>query len=177
MTEYLQELDDRFKIIFDWLCDEFTSIRTNRPTAKLIENIKVDYFGQQLLLKQISTIVVEPPCDLIVSTWDKGSLQATAKSLESANLGVGVAVQGNIIRVTLPQLTGERREELKRIVKSTSEEARIRMRVQRDEVHKKIKNLSEDEKFRGKDGIQKLVDEFNASVLEMIDRKNKEIDE
>lgn len=175
--EYLQELKEKFDGILVWLREEFSGIRTNRPTAKLIENVKVEYFGQEMPLRQVGSITVEPPRDLIVSTWDKNGLQATAKALEVANLGVAVTVQGTIIRVSLPALTGERREELKRIVKNTAEEARIRMRVQRDDIQKKMKDLDEDEKFRSKDKMQKMVDEFNATVQDLVDKKNKEIEE
>ena len=112
----------------------------------------------------------------MISPWDKNSLQAIAKGIEAAKLGVTVAVQGNVVRTTLPELTDERREELSKIVRKIAEEIRIRMRISRDEVNKKVNSESdEDIKFKGKEKLQKLVDKFNKEVDELVEVKLKEI--
>jgi ribosome recycling factor len=175
--DHLNEAEQKFNKTLEWLAEELATIRTNRPTPKLIENIKVDYFGQEMPIKQVGTILVEAPRDLVVTAWDKNMIAIIAKAIEKENLGLSVAVQGNSVRVTLPELTVERREELRKIARTTAEEARIRMRQQREEYQKKIKELDEDEKFRGKEALQKKVDAFNQSVMELIEKKDKEINE
>lgn len=176
--EHVQEFEKKAQDILAWLRDELAGVRTNRPSAKLIEGVKIDYFGTQTPLKQIASISVEPPRDLVVSTWDKNSVPVVAKSIEAANLGVSVAVQGALVRVSLPELTGERRTELKKLVKQIAEEARIRMRRERDDIQKKMNGAeNEDEKFRAKEKLQKAVDAFNTDVSGLLDRKNAEIDE
>jgi len=178
MEQHIQEFEKKTQDIIEWLRDELAGVRTNRPSAKLIDGVKVDYFGTQTPLKQIASISIEPPRDLVVSTWDKSSIPVVAKSIEAANLGLSVAVQGVVVRVSLPELTGERRNELKKLVKQIAEEARIRMRRERDEVQKKMNGAeNEDEKFRAKEKLQKAVDAFNTDVSALIDRKNAEIDE
>ena len=174
--EYLEKLESTFNWLIGELRDELSNIRTNRPTPRLIEDIPVDYMEQALSVKQLGSIAVEMPRNLVISPWDKNSLQAIAKGIEAAKLGVTVAVQGNVVRTTLPELTDERREELSKIVRKIAEEIRIRMRISRDEVNKKVNSESdEDIKFKGKEKLQKLVDKFNKEVDELVEVKLKEI--
>lgn len=174
--EHLKELKEKL----DWLIlafkEELGSIRTNRPTPKLIEDISVDYSGAKLVIKQLASISVEPPRTLVVTPWDKATVSLIAKGIESANLGLGTAVSGNLVRVTLPPLTDERREELARLVKSMAEGIRIKMRQERDGVHKLINaEADKDQKFRAKEELQKLVDAFNEKVDGLLETKISEI--
>lgn len=158
------------------LKEEFMTLRTNRPTPKLIENIQVNYMEQPLPIVQLGSIGIELPRNLIITPWDKESSTSIAKAIDNSNLGVSVAVQGLVIRVTLPELTSERREELARIVKTTTEQTRIKMRTLRDDVNKKVSaEADEDKKFRMKDELQKVVDKFNKGIDEMVETKLQEI--
>jgi len=174
--EYLDNLKKTFEGLTGELKEELSKIRTNRPTPKLIEDIEVTYMEQLIPVKQLGTISVEAPRNLLVSPWDKESTTSIAKAIEGAKMGFTSSVAGSIVRITLPQLTDERREELSRIVKNTTEQIRIRMRVARDEVNKKINQESdEDVKFKNKEKLQKLVDGFNKSVDEIVGSKLAEI--
>lgn len=174
--EHLIYFQNKVDTFFSSFKEELAVLRTNRPTPKLIENVPVSYLGQELQVKQLGGITVELPRDLVVTLWDKGVIASVSKAIESANLGVGVSTYENTVRVKLPELTNERRQELIKLVKSVAEEIRIKMRVERDTVHKKInEELDQDKKFKLKEELQKKVDKFNATVDELVANKIKEI--
>ena len=175
--EYLSQLEAKFNRLIAGLKEELSGIRTNRPTPKLIENIRVDYLDQSLAIKQLGTIGVLPPRSLTVSPWSEDSIPFITKAIDSANLGVSASPQGNIIRINLPELTEERRQELTKLVRGMAEETRIKMRIERDEINKKVnQEPDKDLKFRAKENLQKLVDAFNGGVEELISLKLKEIE-
>jgi len=120
--EYLEQLEKQFDRLAGELKEELATIRANRPTPKLIEDINADYLEQLIPIKQLGSISVELPRNLIVAPWDKESIHPIVKGIEDAKLGVTVAAQGNVIRVTLPELTDERRQELSKIVKKITED-------------------------------------------------------
>ncbi len=174
--EYLKELEVKFSRIIQSLKEELSSFRTNRPSPKLVEGIKVDYLGQLLTIKQMGSIALEPPRDLVISVWDKNALPAVAKAIESENLGLGVSPQGNTIRVRTPELTEERRREIEKLVRASVEETRIKMRMERDAVNKSINSeIDKDLKFRAKEDLQKLVDKFNDAIENALKDKLRDI--
>ena len=174
--EYLNSAKEKFNALIEKFKDELTAIRTNRPSAKLIEDVRVNYMDQNMSVKQVGSISIEQPRDLLVSVWDENAIKSVAGGLEAANLGFGVSVQGKVIRVSLPELTGERKEELIKVVKSTAEDTRIKMRTLRDEFNKITKSLKdEDDKFRGKEELQKIVDQFNETIDQLVESKSREI--
>ncbi len=174
------ELIEQAKSNFDKLLEEFkgelAGIRTNRPTPKLIEDIPVMYMDQKMSVKQLGSIGIEAPRNLVVNAWDQNAVAPIAKGIREADLGVGVAEQGKSVRVSLPDLTEERKQELVKVAKSLAEEARIKMRRARDEVQKDIKEeKDEDIVFKNKERLQELVDGFNRQIDELIDKKTQEI--
>jgi ribosome recycling factor len=174
--DYLKELETKFNKIIETLKEELSSLRTNRPSPKIVENIKVDYLGQVVMLKQLSSITIEPPRDLVISVWDKNAIPAITKAITSENLGLGISPQGNTLRVKTPELTAERRRELEKLVRAAAENARIKMRIERDTVNKIINTETDkDVKFRAKEQLQKLVDKFNEAVEEALENKLREI--
>lgn len=174
--DYLKDFQIKIDSLMSSLKEELAVLRTNRPTPRLIENIPVSYLGQEMQVKQLGSITVELPRDLVVTLWDKGAIASVVKAIESANLGVGVSNYENAVRVKLPELTKERREELGKIVKVAAEEVRIKMRVERDTIHKKINTeADEDKKFKLKNELQEKVDKFNKTIDELIENKIKEI--
>lgn len=174
--EYLEKFQQKLDSLLEVFKGELITLRSNRPTPKLIEGIKVDYMDQLLTVKQVGSISIEMPKDLLVTVWDKGAVSPTTKAIEAANLGVSVSSQGTVIRVKLPDLTSERKQELIKVIKSSAEEVRIRMRRERDVAHKKVnEEQDKDQKFRFKDELQKKVDKFNESIEELVENKAKEI--
>ncbi|MBI1839103.1 MAG: ribosome recycling factor [Candidatus Colwellbacteria bacterium] len=176
--EYLKELKTKFESITASLREELGAIRSNRPTPKLVENIKVNYLEQNLTVKQLGGISIELPRDIVITPWDRSCLASVVKAIEAANLGVSVIGQGDSVRVKLPELTNERRNELTKIVKSTAEEMRIRMRMERDAINKKVnEEADEDVKFKAKKELQEMVDLFNKSTDSLVENKTKELSE
>ena len=162
---------------------ELGGLRANRPTPLLIEEIRVEYADTTMPVKQLGTINIAPPRDLTVTAWDGAALAPIAKAIENAKLGVTVAVQGNIVRVTLPSLSDERRKEIVKVAKALVEASRIKVRVVRDEAMKSIevdgraKIISENEKFNQKKKTQDAVDKINKELDAELAAKTKEISE
>jgi ribosome recycling factor len=165
------------KEILAFLKSEIQKIRSNRPNPGLVEDIKVDVYGQILTVNQLATINILPPRELVISPWDKSVLSNIEKAINQNNSGLSVSADGNVIRVALPSLTEERRSELAKLVKSLVEEHRIRMRLERDKFQKIINTFPEDQKFKQKEELQKKVDKFNKESNQLIEEKIKELDE
>lgn len=179
----LKELEIRLKQAVEHLKTELQSVRGNRPSLGLLEDIKVDYYGQALALKQLGSLAIRPPRDIEVNVWDKSAVGAVAKAIEAVKAGFSVASEGNIVRVSLPPLTNERRAELEKLVKKMAESSRIAVRNERDEAIKKTKaaeeerKLNEDDVFRAKEEIQKTVDKVNQNIESLLEAKLKELAE
>lgn len=160
---------------------ELKNIRTGRATPALVEDLKVDYFGTKTPLKQIASINVTDARTLTISPWSKDSLVDIEKAINESDLGVNPNNDGNVIRISLPSLTEERRRELVKVLNKKTEEARIRIRQIREDVWKEIQkseengDISEDDKFRSKDKLQDLVDGYNKKLEELEAKKEQEI--
>ena len=149
----------------------------------MIENLKVFYFEgtQPLSVNQMGSIKVIPPREIDITVWDPNSIQAVAKAVEDAGLGLSVRVDGNTIRADLPALTAERRKEIVKQAGKISEGFKIRLRQARDDANKKIVEsekageIGEDEKFKLKDGVQKITEETNQKIEEALSKKMEEI--
>lgn len=162
---------------------ELQGVRSGRPSTQLLENIQVSYFDQMVPIKQLGSLSITPPREIDVMVWDPTAVNAVAKAIESAKIGLTANVDGNTIRCFLPPLTSERREELGKVVKKLAEEYRIRIRSNRDDANKKIKaaegekTLTEDMAFKTKERIQKLVDDANKKVEDALSQKIAELAE
>lgn len=174
----IKEMELKTDEISAYLKEEFSKIRSNRPTTRLVERIKVDYMGGVLDLNQLASLSINPPRDIVISPWDKNAIPPITKAIEAENLGLGIAADSSGIRLTMPELTSERRGELARLVKSIAEENRIKMRASRDKFIKAINAITdEDEKFRSKEEMQKIVDKFNAEVDSLVSAKIAELNQ
>jgi ribosome recycling factor len=160
---------------------EFGGIRTNRPVTTLIEDIRVSYYGQMLPVKQVGSVGVIPPREISVQVWDREAVQAVIKAIEAAQLGVSVQADGTVIHVRLPELSSERRAELAKQVKKVAEEYRIEVRHVRDEGNRSVERafeengLTEDQKFKLKELVQKEVERVNGEIEALVAAKVKEI--
>src|SRR3989339_609584 len=181
MEQIMQKFKDEVNKALDFFQIELSGIRSNRPHPGLLENVKVEYYGSTMPLKQMANIQVSLPNCLIVQPWDKNALPALEKSIQAANLGVSTANEGTYIRVILPPLSKERREEIVSLVKRKAEESRINLRRLREETVKEIqkmfddKKIGEDDKFRKKEDIQKMMDDFNKKIDEQVKKKEEEL--
>jgi ribosome recycling factor len=165
------------------LTQEMGGIRTNTPHPQLVEEISVTYMEQQLPLKQMGTISIQPPRTIQVSAWDIDGAKAIAKAIEDAGRGLTASVDGANVYIKLPELSSERREELSKLAKNIAEQFRIRVRTTREDANKRIereastKTISEDDKFSLKKKIQDATDKANKQIEELLERKTKEISE
>ena len=168
----LRESEDRMKKTLDATNQSVSSIRTGRANSGMVENLRVDYYGAMTPLKQMANITVPEPRLLMISPWDVSALKAIEKAVMDSDLGVTPVIDGKLIRISIPPLTRERREELVKIVHKLAEEGHVSMRSNRREGNEKIKVLSkekkitEDESFKAEQDMQKLTDRY----IQMIDQ-------
>ncbi|MFA6158157.1 MAG: ribosome recycling factor [Candidatus Paceibacterota bacterium] len=164
-----------------WLQKELSSIRTNRANPAILDSVHVESYGSDVPLNQVASILNEGPLTIRVNPWDNSLVKAIEKSIVVANLGLSVSVDDKGVRVSFPELTGERRVEIVKSTKEKLEQAKIQIRKLRDEANSDIDALEkeggmgEDEKFRFKADVQKLVDEANKKLADLMDKKEKEI--
>ncbi len=167
----------------DWLKREYSGIRTGRATPQLLDNIRVDSYGSKVPLNQVGNISVEDARTIRISPWDMSQAKEIEKAITAADMGVSVGADDRGVRVSFPELTSERRGMLVKLSKGKLEEARIALRSGRDEawndIQKKEKagEMSEDEKFRAKEDMQKLIDKGNQALELLAEKKDAEISE
>lgn len=181
MEEIFKEVESKMGKTTEILAKELLRIRTGRANSALVEDIKVNYYGTKLPLKQIASISVPTPQTLVIQPWDKNMAVEIEKSIHKANLGVTPDIKGSVIRINLPPLSGERREELIKLVSKLTEGSKVAIRnIRRDGIEKlkkleKEKKISEDEFYRGQERIQELTDKYTKKISEMLEKKKKEI--
>ena len=175
MDDFKQELNK----IFDHLRDEMMSLRTGRATPALIEDLEVEYYGSKTPLKAIAAISAPEPRQLAIQPWDKQAIPDIERAIQASQLGLNPIAEGNMIRISIPPLTEERRKDMVRMLGKHVEAARIRVRQERDEALKREvqgnDDAGEDEKFRLKNEIQKLTDETNEKIETGAKAKETEI--
>jgi ribosome recycling factor len=181
MTSLIEEYKGRLKELMEGFKRELQGVRTNRPHPGLVEDLKVDYYGQTLPVKQLGSVSVVPPREIQIHVWDGNAAASVAKALEGAALGFSVSAEGNIVRIHLPELSAERRKELVRYVGRLAEETRIKVRRERDEWNKRIQKLSddhelsEDQKFKHKEEVQKATEASGKEIDAAVAAKTGEI--
>ena len=181
--ENLEKLKTKIKNIEESLKKELSALRVGRATPALVENISVDYYGVKTPLKQLASISAPEPQLLVIDPWDKNTVAGIEKAIFSSDLGLNPIADKNVIRINIPPLTEERRNSLIKITGVKLEEAKIKCRTARDEAIKEAadlfnaKKITEDEKFKTKENIQKIIDEANTMLENMIKLKEKEIKE
>jgi ribosome recycling factor len=181
MTHDFSALKVKIQETKDWLSNEYLGIRTGRATPTLLDSIRVESYGSKMPINQLASVNIEDARTLRISPWDASQVQAIEQAIAKADLGVSASVDEKGLRVSFPELTAERRGMLQKIVKDKLEHARISMRGARDEAwsdiqkNEKDKEISEDEKFRYKDEMQKLINEGNTALDDIAKRKEEEI--
>lgn len=161
--------------------NEIATLSVGRATPMLIEDIMVDYYGTPTPIKQIASISIPDPRNILITPWERGQLKEIEKSVNLAKLGFNPVNDGDKIRITIPQPTEERRKELVKHLNSLLEKGKISIRNIREEAMKQIKKMekdglvSEDERFRKQEEIQGIVNENNGILEAENGKKEKEI--
>ena len=175
------KLKNKIKETEDWMKKEYNAIRTGMASPQLLDGIQVESYGQRMPLNQVGSVSVADAKSLLVTPWDASQVKAVEKAITVADLGVSLKTDEKGVRVFFPELTSERRELLMKLAKEKQEQAKITLRGVRDEVVKDIDakekegGMGEDEKFRFKAEMQKLVDAGNAAMEAVFVKKEKEI--
>jgi len=175
------KFNQKAKEVEGWLEKELGGIRTSRATPAILDGILVESYGAKLPINQVGNIGSQDVRTLFVTPWDMTMVKEIEKAIVASSLGLSVSAVDTGVRVSFPELTSERRTTLIKVAKEKLEEARISVRKVRDEVQKEIEagekagTIGEDEKFRIKAELQKLVDALNKKLGEAAERKEKEI--
>ena len=165
----------------EWLSREYAGIRTGRASPAILDGISVSAYGSMAPLKQVANVGIEDARTLRVSAWDASIVKDIERAITAANLGVGTTADSSGLRVTFPELTAERREQLVKVAKHKLEEARTAIRIARDETWKDIQEkeregtLTEDDKFQIKEELQKRVDNGNGELEKAFEKKETEM--
>jgi len=163
------------------LNQDLTKLRTGRAHPSLLDHITVDYYGSQVPLKQVSNVGVEDSRTLTITPWEKNMVAVIEKAILNSDLGLNPASAGTVIRVPLPALTEERRQDMIRIVRHEAEGGRIAIRnIRRDAIGDikdllKEKMIGEDDEHRGEDEIQVITDKYIAEVDQLLGDKESEL--
>ena len=179
--EILQQTEEKMKKALESMSREFSEIRTGRASPTLVEGLHIDYYGTPTLLKQLASISAPDAHLLMIQPWDITAIIEIEKAIMKSNLGITPSNDGKVIRLSLPPLSKERRQELAKVVHKMSEEGRVSLRtIRRDakeaiEKLEKDKAISEDDKFRSIEELQKSVDKYIAKIDELLKNKEKEI--
>lgn len=178
MSAYTDQAQKHMNKCIDALKNNFSKVRTGRANPQVLDGIRVDYYGQPTPIVQLAGIKVPEPSMLVVEPWDKSSLKAIEKAIESSDLGITPSNDGTSIRLPFPKPTEERRRELVKECKQYAEDAKVAVRNARRDANNKAErdeDLNEDDVNREKKAIQKLTDEFVAKIDEMLKAKSQEV--
>lgn len=181
MAYDFKPFDARIKEITEHVTKELAGVRTGRAAVAILDGIQVESYGSLMPINQVANIGAEDARTLRVAPWDASQVKEIEKAITQANLGLSVAVDDKGVRVFFPELTSERRTQLVKVAKEKVEESKASLRQARDEVWSDIQkqerdgDISEDDKFRFKDEMQKRVDAANKSFDDSLARKEQEI--
>jgi ribosome recycling factor len=170
-----------FDAVLEWAKSEVGAIRTGRANPDMVSDIQVDYQGTPLRIKEVAAITTPTPRELLIQPWDKQVLPNIEKAIRESSLQLAPVVDGTSVRLTVPPLTEERRNDYLKLMGSRIEEARIRTRHIREDILKKVqhevkeKTAREDDVHKAKEALQKVMDEYNGKLEDIASKKEKEL--
>ena len=174
---YNQKMDKTFNVFIN----ELTSLRTGRANSSMLDLIKVDVYGQKMPINQLGSITTPEARTINIQVWDLNNVKLIDSAIQKSELGLNPQIDGQLIRLPIPNLSEERRNELKKIVKTTGEKCKVSIRNIRREANDQLKSLlkskeiSEDDEKKYEKIIQTFTDEHIKKIDEKIDIKEKEI--
>ncbi|MCL2337725.1 MAG: ribosome recycling factor [Firmicutes bacterium] len=177
----LAEIEGNMKKTVEVVSKEFGSLRAGRAAPSLLDKIMVNYYGTPTPISQMANISAPEARLLVIQPWDKTAMPEIEKAIMKSDLGITPMNDGNLIRLSIPQLTKERRAELVKVVKKKTEEGRVAIRNLRRDANDQLKTqqknseISEDEQHRLQDEVQKLTDKYIKEIEELLSIKEKEI--
>jgi ribosome recycling factor len=181
VKQVLRETEDKMKRSVEAFRKELTGLRAGRASPAILDKVAVDYYGTPTPVNQLGTVTVPEPRLLVIAPWDKSLIPAISKAIMKSDVGITPMTDGNVIRLVVPQLTKERRQELVKGLKKKGEEERVAIRKIRRDAIQEIKasekdgKVPEDESRRGQDEAQKIHDRYMKEIDQAVDAKEKEI--
>lgn len=177
--DLLREAEHKMELAVEHVGNEFSTVRTGRANPHLLHRIQVDYYGSPTGLQQLASISVPEPRMLVVQPFDKSALANIEKAIQQSDLGLNPSSDGNVIRISFPPLTEERRKDLIKLVKHMAEEGRVAVRNLRRHTKTDMEALhgeiSDDDIRRGEDELQKLTDRFVDRIDTILSNKEEEL--
>ncbi len=179
-ADILAKAEEKMTSILNGVQKDFSRIRTGKASADLLDHCRVNAYGSETPINQMASITVPEPRCIVVTPWDKGTLNDIEKAIQSSDLGVTPSNDGNVIRINLPPLSEDRRKELVKVAKAAAEEGRVHVRNVRRDANEHLKkeqksgDMSEDELKRAEADVQKLTDAYIKKIDESLGRKEKE---
>lgn len=183
VKEIIRDSEEKMKKAYEAMQREFHEISTGRANPSMVEGLRVDCYGSSMPLKQLGSITTPDARLILIQPWDAAVIPDIEKAILKSSLGVNPVNDKKVIRLAIPELSRERREELIKVVKKMSEEGRISLRtIRRDSKEaidklEKDKAIPEDEKFKGHDSLQKIVDSYIQKIDQALQAKEKELAE
>jgi len=180
-NDIIKKRENDLEKVIEYLKAEMGKIRTGRANPSLVEGLMIDYYGTKTPLRQIASINTPEPRMIVIQPWDRGALVAIESAVRESDLNLNPNNDGVLIRISIPMLTEDRRREMVKVLNQKAEEARITVRSIREEIWKEIQDMqqdgkmSEDDKFKGKDKLQEIVDGYNKKIEEIREKKEAEI--
>ncbi|MCM8783956.1 MAG: ribosome recycling factor [Candidatus Omnitrophica bacterium] len=181
VKEVLHQTEEKMHKTIEVIQREFATVRTSRASPTLLDHIKINYYGTLTPLRQLATISIPEPKLIIIQPWDQSALAEVEKEILRANLGLTPINDGKVIKLSIPPLSKERREELIKVVKKMAEDGRVAIRSIRHDANEQIRKLEkdkligEDDSFRNQEEVQKLTDKYIKQIDEILKIKEKEI--
>ena len=181
MKEVQNKLQQQMDKTIEALKFEFSTIRAGRANAQMLDKIRVDYYGTPTPINQVGSISVPEPRTLMISAWDKSAMKEIEKAIRNSDLGFNPTNDGEVIRISVPALTEERRKELCKQAKKSAEEFKVRIRNERRDANDKLKKLekegeiTEDDLKKAQDNVQKMTDKYTKEIDTLLDAKEKDI--
>lgn len=178
MDEYALLAEERMEKSLANLKSQFSTLRTGRASAALLDRIECDYYGEKTPINQISSISIPEPRQLLIKPYDKGDVKTIIAAINASNIGINPQNDGDSIRLILPPLTEDRRRDLVKQAKKFAEDTKIAMRNIRRDANTEIKadkNLTEDQTKKAEELVQKVTDEFVKKVDDLLKQKDAEI--
>jgi len=181
--EILFDAEERMEKAVGVYRDELRGLRTGRATPALVEHVRVEYYGSPTPLRQLAQINTPDPQQILIRPFDQNCLKDIEKAIRSSDLGMSPNNDGKMIRLTVPSMSGEQRQKMVARIKKSGEEAKVACRNIRRDANKhfdqgeKDKEMTEDERDKGKEQVQTLLKTYEDKITELVDKKTKEVTE
>jgi ribosome recycling factor len=181
MHSFIIQSKPQFDVAIEFLHKELGALRTGRATPAIVEDIKVSAYDSTMELKGLASISTPDAKTISIDPWDKNLIRAIEKSIRDAGIGLSPVVDGSTIRILMPQLTEENRKSMVKVMKEHIEEAKVKIRHTREQMREQIqkqekdKQISEDEKYKLLDELDKMTKEYTDNIVEIGTNKDREI--